>query len=113
MAIAGGFAALGGACDILGWEYHMGPGDIQVSQIGFIGLAAALLGRNSAFGIGVASLLFGALINGTSGRQLDQTIFPPELAGNLTTIIQGLVVLFVGLNLGGLLVFARRRRRAA
>jgi simple sugar transport system permease protein len=113
MAIAGGFAALGGAVDILGWEYHMGPGDIQVSAIGFIGLAAALLGRNSAFGVGVASLLFGALINGTSGRQLDQTIFPPELAGNLTTIIQGLVVLFVGLNLGGLLVFARRRRRAA
>jgi simple sugar transport system permease protein len=113
MAIAGGFAALGGACDILGWEYHMGPGDIQVSQIGFIGLAAALLGRNSAFGIGVASLLFGALINGTSGRQLDPSIFRPDLAGNLTTIIQGLVILFVGLNIGGAWAWVQSRRKRA
>ena len=57
------------------------PGD----QIGFIGLAAALLGRNTAVGVGFASLLFGALITGTSGRQLDPTIFRPDLAGNLTT----------------------------
>jgi simple sugar transport system permease protein len=110
MAIAGGFAALGGVCDVLGWEYQLGPGDIQVNQIGFIGLAAALLGRNTALGVGFASLLFGGLINGTSGRQLDPSIFPPELASNLTTIIQGLVILFVGLNLGGVVVWLRRRR---
>jgi ABC-type uncharacterized transport system permease subunit len=113
MAIAGGFAALGGAADILGWEFRLGPGDIQASQIGFIGLAAALLGRNTAVGVGAAALLFGALINGTSGRQLDASIFQPELAGNLTIIIQGLVVLFVGLNLGGLAVLFRRRRRSS
>jgi general nucleoside transport system permease protein len=111
MAIAGGFAALAGVCDILGWEYQIGPSDIQASQIGFIGLAAALLGRNSAVGVGFASLLFGALINGTSGRQLDANVFPPELAGNLTTIIQGLVVLFVGLNLAGFFASLRRRRK--
>jgi len=111
MAIAGGFAALGGACDILGWEYRLGPGDIQASQIGFIGLAAALLGRNAPLGVGLGALLFGGLINGTSDRQLDPTIFPPELAGNLTTIIQGLVVLFIGINIGGVALFFRRRRR--
>jgi simple sugar transport system permease protein len=111
MAIAGGFAALGGVCDVLGWEYQLGPSDIQASQIGFIGLAAALLGRNSPLGVGCASLLFGALISGTSGRQLDPSVFPPELAGNLTTIIQGLVVLFVGLNLAGAVSLLRRRRR--
>jgi simple sugar transport system permease protein len=107
MAIAGLFAGLGGAMDILGWEFRIGEADIHASTIGFIGLAAALLGRNTALGVGAASLLFGALINGTSGRQLDPAIFRPDLAGNLTTIIQGLVVLFVGLNLTGLL---RRRR---
>jgi simple sugar transport system permease protein len=112
MAIAGAFAGLAGAIDITGWEYQLGPTDIQASQIGFIGLAAALLGRNTAIGAGFASLLFGALITGTSSRQLDPTVFRPELAGNLTTIIQGLVVLFVGLNLGGLWVWLRRRRRA-
>ena len=112
MAISGSFAGLAGALDITGWEYHIGQNDIPVNQIGFIGLAAALLGRNTALGVGMASLLFGALINGTSGRQLDPSIFRPDLAGNLTTIIQGLVILFVGLNLGGVWVWIKRRRRA-
>ncbi len=111
MAIAGAFAGLAGALDITGWEYRIGENDIHASSIGFIGLAAALLGRNTALGVGLSSLLFGALINGTSGRQLDPSIFRPDLAGNLTTIIQGLVILFVGLNLGGVWVWLRRRRR--
>jgi general nucleoside transport system permease protein len=112
MAISGSFAGLAGALDITGWEYHLGQNDIPVNTIGFIGLAAALLGRNTALGVGMASLLFGALINGTSGRQLDPSIFRPDLAGNLTTIIQGLVILFVGLNLGGVWVWLKKRRRA-
>src|SRR5256714_4232303 len=113
MAISGGFAGLAGALDITGWEYHMGQNDVvPVSTVGFIGLAAALLGRNTALGVGLASLLFGALINGTSGRQLDPSIFRPDLAGHLTTVIQGLVILFVGINLGGLWVRIKRRRRA-
>jgi general nucleoside transport system permease protein len=115
MAISGAFAGLAGALDISGWEYRIGESDIHASTIGFIGLAAALLGRNTALGVGFASLLFGALFNGTSGRQLDPSIFRPDLAGNLTTIIQGLVILFVGLNLTGLFVALRRRlgRRSA
>jgi simple sugar transport system permease protein len=113
MAISGGFAGLAGALDITGWEYHIGESDIQASTIGFTGLAAALLGRNTALGVGLASLLFGALINGTSGRQLDPSIFRPDLAGNLTTIIQGLVILFVGLNLGGIGLWLKKRRKPA
>ena len=46
---------------------------------------------------------------GTSTRALDPTVFPPELAGNLATIIQGLIVLFVGAEL--LLVYVWRARR--
>jgi len=38
-------------------------GIISFGQIGFIGLAAALLGRNTAVGAGFAALLFGALIS--------------------------------------------------
>jgi simple sugar transport system permease protein len=114
MAISGGFAGLAGALDITGWEYHIGQNDIMpVSNVGFIGLAAALLGRNTAVGVGLSALLFGALINGTSGRQLDPSIFRPDLAGNLTTIIQGLVILFVGLNLTALFAGIRSRRRAS
>jgi len=112
MAIGGAFAGLAGACDVLGWEFQIGQPDVQASSIGFIGLAAALLGRNTALGIGASSLLFGALINGTSGRQLDPTVFRPDLASALTTIIQGLVVLFVGLNAVAAWRWLKRRRSA-
>ena len=66
------------------------------STIGFIGIAVALLGRNTAVGVGLSALLFAALLTGTSTRNLDPEIFRPELASNLTLMIQGLVVLFVG-----------------
>ena len=97
MAISGTFAGLAGAIDILGWQFRLGVLDIQVSQIGFIGIAVALLGRNSAIGVPLAALLFGALLQGTSTRNpAIQDVIKPELAGNLTLIIQGLVLLFVG-----------------
>ena len=44
MAIAGTFAGLGGALDILGWQFRLGSLDIQTTQLGFIGIAVALLG---------------------------------------------------------------------
>jgi ABC-type uncharacterized transport system permease subunit len=110
MAIAGAFAGLGGALDILGWEYHIGVLDIQVSNIGFIGIAVALLGRNTAVGVGLAALLFGSLVNGTSTRGLDETVFPPQLAGNLTLMIQALVLLFVGADVLILYVWSVRRK---
>jgi simple sugar transport system permease protein len=96
--------------DLLGWEFHLELDVVQSSQIGFFGIAVALLGRNSAVGIFFASLLFGALLTGTSTRHLDPSIFAPELAGNLTRIIQGLVVLFVGADLLVLYLWQVRRR---
>jgi general nucleoside transport system permease protein len=99
MAISGAFAGLAGAIDILGWEFNLDLTVVQTVQIGFIGIAVALLGRNTPIGIFFAALLFGALLTGTSTRNLDPSIFKPELAGNLTRIIQGLVVLFVGADL--------------
>src|SRR5690242_21594813 len=41
MAISGAFAGLAGAVDMLGYLYHYGQLDVQVSQIGFIGIAVA------------------------------------------------------------------------
>jgi simple sugar transport system permease protein len=109
MAISGAFAGLGGAVDILGWQYRLGVLDIQVSNIGFIGIAVALLGRNKALGVGLAALLFGALVNGTSTRGLDPSVFPPQLAGNLTLMIQALVLLFVGADVLVLYLWQARR----
>jgi simple sugar transport system permease protein len=110
MAIAGAFAGLAGAIDVLGWEFQLGVTDIQTSQIGFIAIAVAVLGRNRALGVSFSALLFGALLTGTSTRNLDATVFRPDLAGNLTLIIQGLVVLFVGADVLILWLWNRRRR---
>jgi general nucleoside transport system permease protein len=95
MVICGVLAGLAGTLDVLGWQFKIATNDIQVSQVGFYGIAIALLGRNTAVGTVVAALLFGALLNGTSVRNLDPSIFEPQLATNLTYIIQGLIVLFV------------------
>ena len=111
MAFSGMFAGLAGSMDILGWQFRMGQTDIPVSTIGFTGIAVALLGRNTAIGVGLSALLFGALVNGTSTRNLDPEIFRPELASNLTLMIQGLVVLFVGADVLILYVWSLRKRR--
>jgi simple sugar transport system permease protein len=98
MLVCGAFAGLGGAIDILGWQFAVATNDIQNAGVvgaGFIGIAVALLGRNTTSGVFFSALLFGALINGTSVRNLDPEVFPPELATNLTLIIQGLIVLLV------------------
>jgi general nucleoside transport system permease protein len=112
MLICGLFAGLAGSLDVLGWQFRLATNDIQVSQVGYYGIAVALLGRNTAFGTVAAALLFGALLNGTSVRNLDPTIFDPQLATNLTWIIQGLIVLFVSAPvLVTVLSPARLRRR--
>ncbi len=110
LAISGGFAGLAGAVDVLGWKYRVATNDFDVGALGFTGIAVALLGRNKAVGIFFAGLLFGALAVGTSARQLDQDVFPPELAGNLATMIQALIILFVGAELLIVSAWGLRRR---
>ena len=111
MAISGAFAGVAGAIDILGWQFRLGQDSVQQATIAFVGIAVALLGRNTAIGVALAALLFGGLLTGTSTRNLDPEIFRPELASNLTLLIQGLVVLFVGADVIVLWLMSRVRRR--
>jgi simple sugar transport system permease protein len=112
MAISGTFAGLAGAIDTLGWAHRINTNDVMISsQIAFVGIAVALLGRNKAIGIALSALLFASLVTGTSTRNLDPEIFRPELASNLTVMIQGLVVLFVGADVLILSLFGLRKRR--
>jgi simple sugar transport system permease protein len=97
MAISGAFAGLAGAVDMLGYLYHVGYPDIPFIQVGFLGIAVALLGRNTAAGVFFSALLFGGLLYGTT---LGLTLVPNPVievanASNLTWIIEGFVVLFV------------------
>ena len=112
MAVCGVFAGIAGSMDVLGWQFRIATNDILASQIGFLGIAVALLGRNTASGTAAAALLFGALVSGTSQRNLDPSVFAPELASNLTIIIQGLVVLFVSADVLVIGIIARGRRLA-
>jgi simple sugar transport system permease protein len=95
MGIAGAFAGLAGSGETLGHYYQLQENTLSgvLVNLGFTGIAVALLGRNTPIGIVLAALLFSALDSGA--RQLSGEI-PAELARALATIIQGAVILFVG-----------------
>jgi general nucleoside transport system permease protein len=108
LAIAGTFAGLAGAVDVLGFRFAVDTSNFAGSFVGFTGIAVALLGRNKAIGILLAALLFASLQVGTSSRQLDPEVFDPALASDLSTMIQALVIFFVGAEL--LILFVWRAR---
>jgi ABC-type uncharacterized transport system permease subunit len=112
MAICGAFAGLAGAVQVLGVNYAIASSDVPVIDVGFTGIAVALLGRNTAVGVVLAAFLFAALQSG--GRQLSGS-FSPELAGGVSSIIQGTIILLVGgeLIVRWLVARATRERAAA
>jgi ABC-type uncharacterized transport system permease subunit len=109
LAISGAFAGLAGGLDILGYKFAVDTSDFATNQVGFTGIAVALLGRNKPVGILFSALLFAGLQTGTSTRALDPSIFDPALATDLATIIQALVIFFVGAEL--LIFYIWRARR--
>jgi simple sugar transport system permease protein len=98
MFICGAFAGVAAALDILGWKFNLFTNDIQTSQWGFYGIAVALLGRNTAGGNVAAALLFGALLTGTSNRNINLSI-DPTLVQYLTFMIEGIIILLVSTDL--------------
>ena len=67
-------------------------------------MAVALLARNSAVGILLSSLLFGALMKGALDLDLDTDF----VSRDLSTVIQALIVLAVA-SQAGLVTLWRRR----
>jgi simple sugar transport system permease protein len=122
MLICGAFAGVAASLDILGWKFNLYTNDIQISNIGFYGIAVALLGRNTAGGTVAAALLFGALLTGTSNRNIHLSI-DPTLVQYLTFMIEGIIILLVSTDVitlrllkGGRrigVVFKRRRSEEA
>ncbi|GAE93288.1 unspecified monosaccharide ABC transport system [Gracilibacillus boraciitolerans JCM 21714] len=90
MVIGGAFAGLAGAMEGLGTY-----GSISVmsgfTNLGFDGIAVALLGSNNALGVVLAGLLFGVLKEGAGGEMPTGAGVPTELVD----IIIALIIFFV------------------
>ncbi len=96
MGIAGALAGLAGASIAVGDPPALlSKSDFSAIQVGFTGIAVALLGRNTALGVVCAALLFGALEAGAVQAQFDGGL-PPGVGTKLIGVIQGLIILFVG-----------------
>jgi simple sugar transport system permease protein len=93
MAVSGAFAALAGAVVALG---SFSSGRVLATQdgYGFDGIAVALVGNSTAWGTALAGLLFGML---KSAQPLMQSRQIPK---EITSIIMGLVVVFISLRAG-------------
>lgn len=87
MIISGLIAGLGGGAHALGQLHRFSEGFSP--GYGFTGMAAALLGRNTATGIFFGAILFGALASAGTTVQLFSSI-PLDLVN----IIQGTVMIF-------------------
>jgi simple sugar transport system permease protein len=88
MTLAGGFAGLAGAIEVMGVQHRLLDG--ITSGYGFTGIVAALLGSLHPLGLIPAAILFGGLLVGAA--QMQRTVQVPS---SLITAILGLVVLFV------------------
>ena len=84
MAIAGALAGLGGATFYVGFASNMQIGVLPAQ--GFDGIAVALLGANSPWGVFAAAIFFGILHTG-KGFMNAMTAIPPEIADTIIATI--------------------------
>jgi simple sugar transport system permease protein len=89
MAVAGAFAGLGGANQILGLEPFRGISNFA-GNIGFDAIALALLGRSHPVGVLFAALLFGGLKAG--GREMQGAAGIPI---DLVLVLQALIIVMI------------------
>jgi general nucleoside transport system permease protein len=86
MALAGGFAGLGGVNFVNGYKHYF---EIGLSEsAGYVGIAVALIARNNPFAVIIVAVFFGILEYG--GLTIN-TMVPKEIV----TILQGLIILLV------------------
>ncbi len=90
MSISGALAGLMGINVLMGEQHRMIID--YTAGAGFIGIAVSLMGRSHPAGIVLASILFGALIQGGQELAFDNPVFDRHLI----EVIQGMIILFVG-----------------
>lgn len=91
LCISGALAGLAGASEVLGVQHRMFDQVSAGSGFGFTGIAVALLAKNNPIAVIFAAILFGALSAGAGTMQLEADV--PQ---KIITIIQALIIFFVG-----------------
>ncbi len=86
MAIAGGFAGIGGLNFVNGYKHYFELGFSD--NAGYVGIAVALIARNNPFAIIFVAIFFGIL---EYGGLTVNTMVPKEIV----TILQGVVILLI------------------
>lgn len=84
MVIAGALAGLAGATYYLGYQGNMQTNVLP--QQGYDGIALALLGVNTPFGVVVSAIFFGVMQAGKNYMSA-QTAIPPEIADTIIAVI--------------------------
>ena len=90
MLISGALAGLMGVNAVMGEAERLVIDPVQGA--GFVGIAVALMGRSHPFGVFLAAILFGILVQG--GIELEFEI--PAVSREMILVIQALVILFTG-----------------
>ena len=88
--IGGATAGLAGAVQVMGRPptYAVLSGLPQLVNLGFDGIAVAMIGRNHPIGIVIAAIFFGGLLVG--GRIMQ---FSPGVPLELVRVIEGVIIL--------------------
>lgn len=104
MFLAGGFAGLAGAIEVLGVQHRLLKG--VASNYGFDGMAVALLGGTTPIGMFFSGILIGALKSGGNSLQMFSKV--PSSAVDL---IRALVIIFVLVDVVGRISGIRNEKR--
>ena len=89
MLISGVFAGIGGAGETLG-VFHYQAISAAMPGYGFLGIAVALIGRNTSIGTILAAVLLGTLTFGSAGMKFGAGV--PE---DIINIVIALIIFFV------------------
>lgn len=84
MLISGALAGLAGMSEVYGVHYRLKAG--ALSTYGYTGIIVAILGQLNPWGVVIAALLFGALVNGATFMQI-KTGVPSALIYAIEAII--------------------------
>ena len=89
MGLAGMLAGIGGAERVLGGSAQYTYTELIMGELGFTGVAVALLGKSNPIGVFVAAIFYASLEIG--GQSLQSMRIPKEVV----YIIQALIIIFV------------------